>query len=912
MSDSIAPESRIFRVGRECYIVYLGKERDDIKPFLRIGNTRDIPDEVYDAISTTVVTDDHVGNPLLEIRNSDKVTGRYLGDTFVVGEIRKFFKSFDLPTDEVTDYRKVKDGEKRHMVWFYSSGNIHLRYDDHVIFDLDKREKADRHFIRLYEEAKAEFLRNPLRYIKQDFAGPGMVLSGGNAFWYEAGEMLSLEAHPGFVARLMNDGVDPDFITTSCFDLDAETMDTHDAAVFIGYVKRTRQRRKQLRVLTTKPELQRKLRLLFPTRGDVPATLDVTDVSGKKKATFRESIVSYRDDTWMIHRAGLPEVSIGGKPENGISIDVPQGVISVHRDGVETRVKTPRGCPIDFMRGALPESQLVEKYIGMVYSQCKSHLGPGEAAAAAAVEKYVRMLRDDIAAGKASASPLLKQTAGAARDGVKKAQIPEGAVSWYFYSNALTVLEHLQERAGEEHPLSKNAEPAASALRNLISRAPAPDPVHPFWADLYFEKSPRLLWRAAKRSYVPADIGAADAVNEKIAEITRLDEAPWGEDRERLLKLIRSLRDSGKGPLTDEQLALLQKPEKEEPAGEAPKKETSSAPAAASDFSRAGGKDSDRDRDASSSAPSRTDGVRPGSGGRSESGGRRIGLWILLTLLLLLLGGAVAWDLSGGAPWGSVLRSDGVVDDGERGSEGEIETRAADPDDTGSDSDSDADEPDADATDATDTADTADTDAADSGAADSDAADSDADRTDDGVSADGTTDGAPDGGTDNDGAGSTGDTQADPESFDPDVAPETTADFDKYITITDEVVISLADIHLAANEIAVLNGYKDLDFRVYTGADPDWIYPGNLLKLPGGENYTVRRGDTIWFLAAREVRVDVTGELRAYADASAILDDPGSSDADRSEALDVLRSIADSSRAEDMRALAAAKLSNSQ
>ncbi|MCK5249362.1 MAG: hypothetical protein KAJ98_05315, partial [Spirochaetaceae bacterium] len=219
MSDSIVPESRIFRIGRECYIVYLGKELDDIRPFLRIGNARDIPDEVHDVLSTTVVTDDHVGNPLLEILIAPKFHGRYLGDTGVVATIRRFFKSFDLPTDDVTDYRKVKDGERRHMIWFYSSGNIHLRYDDHVIFDLYKREKEDRHFVRLYEEAKGEFLRNPLRYIRQDFSGQGVVLADGNAFWYEAGELLSFSAHPGFVAKLMRDGVDPDFISASAYNI---------------------------------------------------------------------------------------------------------------------------------------------------------------------------------------------------------------------------------------------------------------------------------------------------------------------------------------------------------------------------------------------------------------------------------------------------------------------------------------------------------------------------------------------------------------------------------------------------------------------------------------------------------------------------------------------------------------------
>ena len=317
MSDSIAPDSRIFRIGRECYVVYLGKERDDVRPFLRIGNTRDIPDEVHDAVSTTLITDDHLGNPLLEILNVPKFNGRYLGDTAIVGTMKRFFRSFELPTEEVTDYRQYKDGEKRHMVWFYSNGNIHLRYEDHVIFDLHRREREDRHFVRLYEEAKTEFLRSPLRYIRQDFAGPGLILTGANAFWFEGGQMLSLAAHSGFVSRLMRDGIDPDFITSLAYDLKSDEMGTHDAAVFVGFVKRTRQRRKGLRVLTSEPDLQRKLRLLFPGRGETPATIEVADVSGNRKATFRDSIISRKDGTWMIHRAGLPGAVFDGDADDG-------------------------------------------------------------------------------------------------------------------------------------------------------------------------------------------------------------------------------------------------------------------------------------------------------------------------------------------------------------------------------------------------------------------------------------------------------------------------------------------------------------------------------------------------------------------------------------------------------------------
>ena len=106
MSDSIEPESRIFRIGRECYVVYLGRERDDVKPFLRIGSTWDIPDEVHEAVSTTVITDDHLGSPLLEILAARKFKGRYLGDTAVVETMERFFKSFNLPTDELMFKKK--------------------------------------------------------------------------------------------------------------------------------------------------------------------------------------------------------------------------------------------------------------------------------------------------------------------------------------------------------------------------------------------------------------------------------------------------------------------------------------------------------------------------------------------------------------------------------------------------------------------------------------------------------------------------------------------------------------------------------------------------------------------------------------------------------------------------------------
>lgn len=31
-----------------------------------------------------------------------------------------------------------------------------------------------------------------------------------------------------------------------------------------------------------------------------------------------------------------------------------------------------------------------------------------------------------------------------------------------------------------------------------------------------------------------------------------------------------------------------------------------------------------------------------------------------------------------------------------------------------------------------------------------------------------------------------------------------------------------------------------------TGKDPDWIYPGNILKMPDNSEITVKKGDNMW------------------------------------------------------------------
>ena len=923
MSDSIEPESRIFRIGRECYVVYLGRERDDIKPFLRIGSTWDIPDEVHEAVSTTVITDDHLGSPLLEILSASKFKGHYLGDMAVVETMERFFKSFNLPTDELADYSSFKDGEGRHVVWFYSSGNIHLRYEDRIIFDLHLREKEDDHFVTLFDAAKAEFVKNPLRFIRSDFSGPGIILTGADALWFEGGELLSLDVRSGFFPRMMEAGIDPDLITASAYDLFEDQMESREAAVFVGFIKRKRQRRKSLRLLTSEPELPRKLRLLFPAMEETPASLEVAEVTDTSKAAFREAVVARRGGGWNIHYAGIPDTVIDGQTEDGLIIDTESSTLSLMgREGAGL-FRIPPGMPVNLVDEAPAEAQLIEKYIGSLIKQIRGFCANTEFAALEALERYTRALRNQAVSGRPEVSRELKDNSASARSALRRASIPAGALSWFVLSNLLALLNHFSDLA--EESAAKNAEGITSALGSLLERASAPGPYLPFFGDFYFGGPPLLLWRAAKRIFTAADIAAAQGLNEKIKRIALVDESEWSDERQRLLELIRSLRNAGEGPLTEKELSLLTRPDSEpsklkkqppKPAAAKPR-EPSPAKDTAESKEKPG---SGRDEKAAGNAAASVIGGLIGAGtGASRPARRRKRKWplILPAAAALPLIAALVWDISGSAPWGAVTRpATASLGDVDQPGEGQLSGGFAAADDfreaaggalDNTDGGAEIDEAGPDDSDGSRLSDFLRDDSAGSETSQV-SEETGLDSLGTGAAAGTDTDAAlPDGSKDS--ASTAGSGSSAPPEVDVDQAPRTVEDVGRYLNVNDRVLITEADIHLAANNIAVLNGYKDLDYRVFTGNDPDWIFPGYRLRLSEDNEYTIRPGDTIWFLAAREVRMDVEKELAVFDRALNVLGSSAAAQSDRSGAVELLRGIAGSSRASALRRMASNALS---
>ncbi len=924
MSDLISPESRVFHIACECYVIYLGSSQGDVRPFLRIGNSRNLTDEIHEVVSTTVITDDHVGNPLLEILNVPKVRGRYLGDTAVVETMKQFFSSFDLPTDELADYRAVADGEKRHMLWFYSSGNIHLRYDDQVVFDLYKQEKKDRHFTRLFEEAKSEFLKNPFRYTKQDFSGSGIYVTGNNAFWFEAGELLSLAMHPGFVARIMSQGVDPDLISSSGYNLADDELDSADAAVFIGLLKRIRQRRRKLRIITTNPELQRKIRLLFPAGNGTPASLDVMDVSGKQRASFQESLISSRNNCWLVNQTGKPTVCFGGRIERGLSVDSARGQIRYKTDETDVLISIPDGYPLQFIIQNPTGLHLIDKYASHVLNCISRNLQIEETQVVKALDNYLQVFHQDIVAGKSKVSTSLQQAYLNLQDVLENGELTKAGSSWFFLSNFSVILTLICDSLTEASDLSRNGQETGMAVKAMLKRLPAPDSVYPFFGDLYLGDKPILLWRSIKRSISQAEVAAALEVRREIHQIANYDEQSWQEDRNRLLKLIRSLKQDGDGELTPEQLALLSDSDKE--SAPVPMERTGSerrivqkrtpltakgrfdkrnqTAASKTIESRPVTNNRRTSQDVPREAEDEVSTIQPG---RPVKKRRSPKLWLLAAIVPLLLAGAVVLDFTGNAPWGRILRSrvpssiltsaEDLKTSGSASSDAEVEGK-------GSDSVSSTDE---DLAGDQKSAEASSQELADSsnaaGAADNPSGGIDAGIAETGAPAD-----DPSGNTDAGSAEAKNDESVSviqsSGSMIENESLNSEKNLEEFLEVDQRVSITAADIHLAANDIAVLNGFKDLDYRVYAGQDPDWIYPGNELILPGERSYTIRRGDTIWFLAAREIRIQVENDLKALDESVIILDNRDYNDIDRSNAADVLRRIARYSRAAALRNIA--------
>jgi hypothetical protein len=282
MSFSQFPwENRVFRVDRECYLLFLGMDEMDEKPFVRIGNSSWLNEKVLEVISHTVITESFTGNPFGEVGLTHHYKGLYLGEPRIVEVIKSFFDRFHVKEPEVITYSEQEEREGRDHVYFYNTGNIVVTFDKIRLFDLYAREKSDRHYNYYCSEILNIFRKNPLKWETHNLKGKGFFLTDESFFFYDTGRLLGLKWDKNYFKILAKAGWDPDKLEGILVTLKQEEMEGDKSAGITNYIKRGIAAKNPMTFFSTDKTFSSKIEPLFEYVRSRSVPIKFKDISQK-------------------------------------------------------------------------------------------------------------------------------------------------------------------------------------------------------------------------------------------------------------------------------------------------------------------------------------------------------------------------------------------------------------------------------------------------------------------------------------------------------------------------------------------------------------------------------------------------------------------------------------------------------
>lgn len=269
------PVQRVFHIDHECYLIYLGSSHTEYRPFLRIGNSPKLPEEIKKYVSTVLVTDNYTGNPFLEHENVElPLSGetRFVGDPLRIERLKQFLNEKNLPVAEY-EYETVESPPQKgkSIVFFFKNGNLHVHHNGDELYNLRQREVEDLHFVYLAERVSSFVKDNPLRYLSRVFQNPGFILVEQNLYLFHEGRLGIVHIPTDFTWALSRAGIDPDLLQWCIEDRFEEGI--------LHKLKRSVAIKRELRVASRRIEQLRSAINLF-SGGDTSLFAVEPDVSG--------------------------------------------------------------------------------------------------------------------------------------------------------------------------------------------------------------------------------------------------------------------------------------------------------------------------------------------------------------------------------------------------------------------------------------------------------------------------------------------------------------------------------------------------------------------------------------------------------------------------------------------------------
>lgn len=865
------PTSRVFHVDKECYVLYLGAHWDDYKPFLRLGTSRHLPENLPPIVSSIVVPDVITGNPLDEPASlTGDATGEthYVGDVRTVNKLKKFLDLESIPVEGLKKASRETDDNQNVYVYSYRDGNLKIKYHKNEVFDLHRREKQDAHFVARAQSVKNEYGRSPFKLPGEVYQRDGLVVRSGRAYLVSNGEIAALGLGEEYFPEIAAAGIDPDRISVVNHDDVDEAM--------LRYFKRCRAKGRTPRLSTPSGTKAKELAGIFRANSLPALKISVLEGEGNRFSFHKYSV----SRSGEVFKASLPELEGplvigpgGSEPGAAIAVDTRSMTLAMGRD----RRPLLDGCVYQFTGQSLTRTLIAERYLPERNYPYRDMLDSDESSLLDQFSYFFSELfagRDPGKVLKTIRSNPLQRNLG--RDGLLN------PVTSVMIANTVEYLRFLKAFSPE---IGRKTDGLASLLsRHEVNAASVPAHL-PVVAEITdYDGVPYLFYRLAAR--ITGDrVAHAESIVEKINAVPLVD---YEAERKRLEELVSGLANPEQ--MEEARLRRIAERKKEQAAPTAEAKQTESEA---------------KDAEASSTGAAATAGARAGTAGagRSQRGGRRRrggGPWrwllpVLIVLLLLIALGALLMTGTIENRWfgddGATTEQDGV---GEAG-DGEAGAGDATDEDTAAEGQAADGASAADGTAADEVAGQA---AADAAAADAAAADA----------------AAEDAEADEDAAESVEDQL--PEGWPPESLPAIRAlEQTPGVIITDEQVIgpggieiTVMDIINLVNRIATDNGYAPMHTIDPERPDPDWIFPENVFVLPNGTRYTVVGGDTLWDITVRYMVARLGQDYQAFVTLTEEYEDLGTSDGRRGEIASELESIGRESHSENFTRLVVEKL----
>ncbi len=758
--STLLPEERVFRIDDECYIIYLGSDRNDLKPFLRIGNSNRITPFIINGIHNIVITDSLTGNPALEPQNMNRENtkeNRYVGDRKITASLQKFIHQFAIENGSVSTIEDVQKAHKKAEVHFFDDGNIHVLYDRNLLFDLRKREKSDLHFIERSHMLKDIHTRNPLRYKAEDLQNPGFALIEKAIVLFDRGRATALWTQDSYFKAFVNVGIDPDLIDTIVTD--------SIGGSFFKILKRKWSTRDHIRILTGNAPLIKSAAALFTHTGAGQLDAEITgfDVGEKRtvsgfrlEKTTRGIIARHKAIPWPMvisESSSSEKKSLKLHPERGVmtqpggdSAPIPDGVVHTFQDRVPD------------------QRELLQIYFHDVLDLIEDDLSPSESTVAKLIDQLIGDLSQ-----KAT-----KLFLDRVRKALKKLKLDEQSALFYLLNNVYGIISILEKRDADTDENISSYHSLRDAVHRKLGSFGTVRAQLPMRGDLYLiGESVAILYGPVKGATSREAYALTRELVQDTDEKAALLQEKLDIELARLHALLYELQGAPAAKrkrLQKRGITAVSPPAIPEGVS-APKigdirvsrKEAGKEAPAATESTTA------EERQAYITAP-----VQRVSYSRGLSGPVKFiipaAVVVLAAIVLALfflfpdtIGRRKADEIADAEQ--AALRGE-VVDEDVLTEEGEEEFEVD-------------------------------------------------------------------------------------EFLEEKGIPQSALTDRRTVIYRGLIEITVLDIYLLTNEIATSNGYRRLDSVEETGKDPDWIYPENLFTLPDTTEYSVVKGDTMWYIAHR-------------------------------------------------------------